>query len=1025
MLRFVLLVICCSVEASDPTARMLEGMGAEMWSACQRGACHRHSNTSLEITNTTDCLSRMLAYEFGLKLLPARAPQRDTFDALELQSCGVTPPVPSTADNLQRNLPKQQVFHKAFSIFVDVIHGSDTAGKGTIDSPVKTIPFGLSLLQKLPAGGRDSRMLIMRAGVYFLDQTIVLGVADSGLTLTSYDNEQVWISGGMALSPKWKKDPLWPDPKANVYVTDVPKDIPTIKGLTTVEPHRRAILAREPNCDPELSKGACWHAQEDITSWYHDLSCVGQATVVYKDLRDCQPGGVLPDGSPCKADSAMWDTYNTYANGYGGCCEVWAGDWSPYGRMGSYYCGNSSAGGWVGDQDPRGDNSTQGLSPLLPQGFDYNSSSKGGKALHQLGNLKGGILNVWRAQGWYMNMFELGSHDTKAASILFARRKDGNVKGGWQGGRGWQVDNASAINTTHGNYLTAGGWSLQNVKAALDAPNEWWFDSAQRCLYYWPNSTTEPPDAAVQLVAVWLNTLISINETMAKPARDIVLRGLQFRDAGDISMEPWGVPSGGDWGLHRGGAVFIEGCEGCTVEASSFARLDGNAIMLSGYTRNISLTDNSFEWLGHNAMAAWGYTNEQDGTDGQQPRSTLVARNYVREIGIIQKQSSMWFQAKSCQNTIVDNVVFNGPRAAINLNDGFGGANVISNNLIFNQCRESGDHGPINSWDRQPFITDVAYGTPSYDAGFTSVDHNFIIANYGSSQGFDTDDGSSWYDIHHNFMFDADGWKDDYGGHDSRFTDNIVYVGVQNDQKDGQNCFNSWSVLSNHGSVWANNTCILLHSKRIGEVDGCECPGPNLKPPNTQCGLLLGGNRYYSRTDGRFGTLNVSVQCGGDKDIFFDEFQSKHGSDSGSMLFEMPSDDFLFYAVRKLLGLPLPPGPAPVEPAPLPPVPPPYYPPTCEGQCEKAGYCCSGLVSGCSTPSCAQGCALANATADVDDCKQACQAAQGHCTYKAKNVSIEMCGVCPPGCGNCEGVPQCEAGCEFARLLTQGKRWIK
>ena len=36
---------------------------------------------------------------------------------------------------------------------------------------------------------------------------------------------------------------------------------------------------------------------------------------------------------------------------------------------------------------------------------------------------------------------------------------------------------------------------------------------------------------------------------------------------------------------------------------------------------------------------------------------------------------------------------------------------------------------------------------------------NFIIANYGASQGFDTDDGSSWYDIHDNFFFEADAWK--------------------------------------------------------------------------------------------------------------------------------------------------------------------------------------------------------------------------------------------------------------------------
>ena len=62
------------------------------------------------------------------------------------------------------------------------------------------------------------------------------------------------------------------------------------------------------------------------------------------------------------------------------------------------------------------------------------------------------------------------------------------------------------------------------------------------------------------------------------------------------------------------------------------------------------------------------------------------------------------FQAKSCETTFERNILFNGPRAGINLNDGFGGGSKISQNLIFNFCRESGDHGPINSWNRQPYV---------------------------------------------------------------------------------------------------------------------------------------------------------------------------------------------------------------------------------------------------------------------------------------------------------------------------------
>ena len=41
---------------------------------------------------------------------------------------------------------------------------------------------------------------------------------------------------------------------------------------------------------------------------------------------------------PCKNDSAMWPTYNTYSNGHGGCCAIWSGDDSPYGPMGAGAC---------------------------------------------------------------------------------------------------------------------------------------------------------------------------------------------------------------------------------------------------------------------------------------------------------------------------------------------------------------------------------------------------------------------------------------------------------------------------------------------------------------------------------------------------------------------------------------------------------------------------------------------------------------------------------------------------------------
>ena len=112
--------------------------------------------------------------------------------------------------------------------------------------------------------------------------------------------------------------------------------------------------------------------------------------------------------------------------------------------------------------------------------------------------------------------------------------------------------------------------------------------------------------------------------------------------------------------------------------------------MLYGYNRNTSLYRNEFIYNADNVSSV-GYTDNWDGTNGLQPRFTYVIENYVHQIGLYQHQSSAWFQAKSCQNVINRNIVFNVPRAAINWNDGFGGANEAAENLLFNTCTESGD----------------------------------------------------------------------------------------------------------------------------------------------------------------------------------------------------------------------------------------------------------------------------------------------------------------------------------------------
>lgn len=126
--------------------------------------------------------------------------------------------------------------------------------------------------------------------------------------------------------------------------------------------------------------------------------------------------------------------------------------------------------------------------------------------------------------------------------------------------------------------------------------------------------------------------------------------------------------------------MILDGTEAVTIQGCVFERLDGNAIIVSGYNRNAVIDSNEFAWIGDTCIAEWGRTlgtpeggDGWDATSGDQPRYTQITNNFAREMGIWEKQSSFLIEAKSSDAYISNNVQFNGPRALINFNDGFGG----------------------------------------------------------------------------------------------------------------------------------------------------------------------------------------------------------------------------------------------------------------------------------------------------------------------------------------------------------------
>ena len=93
--------------------------------------------------------------------------------------------------------------------------------------------------------------------------------------------------------------------------------------------------------------------------------------------------------------------------------------------------------------------------------------------------------------------------------------------------------------------------------------------------------------------------------------------------------------------------------------------------------------------LGENGIGLTGSTNWEDGTGGNQPRHNLIHGNLIHHVGLYTKQSCAIFSALACQNRIINNILFHGPRALLNMNDNFGGGSVIDHNLFFGAVLET------------------------------------------------------------------------------------------------------------------------------------------------------------------------------------------------------------------------------------------------------------------------------------------------------------------------------------------------
>jgi hypothetical protein len=345
-------------------------------------------------------------------------------------------------------------------------------------------------------------------------------------------------------------------------------------------------------------------------------------------------------------------------------------------------------------------------------------------------------MNYWGNLQWEINDIDWNSHTIKLG------------RGGFQINDVMQGRDATGIDHRSRFFI-------ENVFEELDSPGEWYLDKEKGILYVIPEEGIDLNDALIEVPI--LKQVIEFRGSQANPVHHITFSGFRIAHTTSTFFEEYEATSLGDWTIHRGGTVFFDGAEDCSVENCFFDATGGNAVFINNYNRCIHITGNTITKSGDSGICIVGSKHLTIGSNHKYPAEIEVSNNLIHDIGVFGKQTAGVFISVSKDNTISHNHIYNLPRAAICINDGTWGGHIIEYNNIHDTVRETGDHGSFNSWGRERFwCLQQSHGPASHRAGDVKLDCRkpVIIRNNRFEDyrgwGIDLDDGSSNYHIYNN-----------------------------------------------------------------------------------------------------------------------------------------------------------------------------------------------------------------------------------------------------------------------------------
>ena len=231
-----------------------------------------------------------------------------------------------------------------------------------INTPFKSLSFGIQHIRSRSFGLNEWKQILMREGIYYLQDTLYFNADDSNLIIKSYNGENVIMSGSVPLNDlKWTIYKKMSN-NLNIYQTpiDLSKNNISINGITGLRVNgSRAIRARYPNANPEYGFGSKLKAEK----WIPPISTNPKPDIL-----------IYPDEPYRNITTEGY--FQHYNLGIGGSCANFT---PPAG----YWCSSKTQGG--GPSTYR-----------IPTGLVYGNTSSNKLPNAPYKDTTGGVIQTWR-----------------------------------------------------------------------------------------------------------------------------------------------------------------------------------------------------------------------------------------------------------------------------------------------------------------------------------------------------------------------------------------------------------------------------------------------------------------------------------------------------------------------------------------------------------------------------------------------------------------------------------------------------